>query len=217
MMRRWMQTQATALPLKILRISGLTKKQCITTNGIYFNEKLPLLKRNSSIIPMTKAVTMVNVIRMQKLVGALPGYQQSSTYSSTDTNTNLTNSGTDTDIYSSIMDIDTDDVYGAGSLESGLLMDNTYYDHDGGRENLQQYINTNLILTDNNWKQCELKHIKKKHVAKHGNFPRHKRDQNKILKDEDKNTNYKDGFIDMKGESEVTSNIHSPTNNICQF
>ena len=26
MMRRWMQTQATALPLKILRISGLTKK-----------------------------------------------------------------------------------------------------------------------------------------------------------------------------------------------
>ena len=50
------------------------------------------------------------------------------------------------------MDIDTDDVYGAGSLESGLLMDNAYYDHDGGRENLQQYINTNLILTDNNWK-----------------------------------------------------------------
>ena len=62
MMRRWMQNQATTLSLKMLRISGITKKWCIVINGIDFDKERPLLKRNSSIISMTKAVTMGNII-----------------------------------------------------------------------------------------------------------------------------------------------------------
>ena len=54
-------------------------------------------------------------------------------------------------------------------------------------------------------------------MAKNENLPRRKRDQNKILKDEDKNANYKDGSIDMKSESEVTSHIPSPPNKTCQY
>ena len=58
----------------------------------------------------------------------------------TNTKTNLANNGTDTDTYISIIDTNRDVVHGAGSLESGLSMDDEYYDHDSGRENLQQHI-----------------------------------------------------------------------------
>jgi len=210
------QTQATSLPLKMPRMSGLTKEGHVVVNGIDFDEERPLLKRNSSIIPMNKAVMMGNIIPMRQLVGGVPSYQQLSDYGSTYTKTNSTNSGTDTDTDISIMDADMDVVHGAGSLESGLSMDDEYYDHDGGRENLQKHISTNSILTDNSWKECELKHNKNTNVAKNKGSHKFKRDQKKILKDEDKNLNCKGGSIDIKSESEVTSAIPTPPNKTCQ-
>ena len=82
----------------------------------------------------------------------------------------MTDGGADTDTYISIMDTDTDVVHGAGSLKSGLSVDDEYYYHDGSRENLQQHINTSFILNDNNWKECKLKHNKNKNVAKKYKF-----------------------------------------------
>ena len=36
-------------------------------------------------------------------------------------------------------------------LETGLSMNDEYYAHESSRENLQHYINSDFILTDNNW------------------------------------------------------------------
>ena len=122
-MRWWIQIQATALPLKIPKIGALTKKECIVSSGIDFDEEQTLLKHSSGLIPTTKDFMMGNVIHIQQLVGGIPGYQKISDYGSTNTKANLTNSGTDTDTYISIIDtdIDTDVVHGAGSLENELL------------------------------------------------------------------------------------------------
>ena len=109
------------------------KKGCIITNSINFDEKRTLLKRNSSNITMIKDVTMGNIIHIRQLVWVIPGYQQLSDYGSKNTKTNLTNSGTDTDIYIIIMDINMNVVYGAISLENKFSMDDEYYNHEGGR------------------------------------------------------------------------------------
>lgn len=168
------------------RQSGVTKEGHVVINGVDFDEERPLLKRNSSIIPMTKAVMMGNIIPMKQLVGALPpGHQLLSDYGSANTNTNLTNSGTDSDTDISIMDAD--DVDAALSMESGLSLDDEYSCHDG-MENLRQHTNNNSILADNSGKECGLKHDKKKIVSQRD---RCKRDEKNILKDENKNAKYK--------------------------
>ena len=60
--------RSTGLSHKGVRMSGITKEGHVVINGIDFDEERPLLKRNSSIIPMTKAVKMGNVIPMQHLI-----------------------------------------------------------------------------------------------------------------------------------------------------
>lgn len=60
------------------RMSGLTKEGHVVINGIDFDEERPLLKRNSSIIPMISALQSGNVIPMKQLMAG-----DSSSYGST--------------------------------------------------------------------------------------------------------------------------------------
>ena len=62
------QLKESAAVSKTARMSGITKDGHVVINGIDFDDERPLLKRNSSIIPMKKAVETGSIIPMQRLV-----------------------------------------------------------------------------------------------------------------------------------------------------
>jgi hypothetical protein len=68
---------------KMTRMSGLTKDGHVVINGIDFDEEMPLLKRNSSIIPLAHAVKMGNIIPMNQLVNSGFGQYGSNNSSNT--------------------------------------------------------------------------------------------------------------------------------------
>jgi hypothetical protein len=63
-----LNSKPSVVSTKNARMSGVTKEGHVVINGIDFDEERPLLKRNSSIIPMKIAVKAGTIIPMRQLV-----------------------------------------------------------------------------------------------------------------------------------------------------